>query len=172
MVTHAFNHCTQEAEAGGFVKLPWPTTVSSRTARAMERRPVSKKTKKNNYPQSLGEWQDWTRLAQCLLTSMPSLQGVCIHFLSPPLPCLHVCYSLQPKCSRYCNPISLPLLGRVCVADLGLQYVCSPSGFYGGLETEAVDNPQYHLQVWNCTLSLFFFYKKKEKKKKVYILGL
>lgn len=116
------------------------------------------KTKKNNYPQSLGEGQDWSRLAQCLLTSMPSLQGVCIHFLSPPLPCLHVCYSLQPKCSRYCNPISLPLLGQVCVADLGLQYVCSPSGFYGGLETEAVDNPQYHLQVWNCTLSLSFFF--------------
>lgn len=54
VVTHAFNHCTQEAEAGGFVKLPWPTTVSSSTARAMERGPVSKKPKRTITPRALG----------------------------------------------------------------------------------------------------------------------
>lgn len=62
VVVHAFNHCTQEAKAGGFVRLPWPTTVSSRTARAMERGPVSKKPKRTVTPQSLGEGQDWTVL--------------------------------------------------------------------------------------------------------------
>lgn len=54
VVTHAFNHCTQEAEAGGFVKLPWPTTVSSSTARAMERGPVSKNQKEQLPPEPWG----------------------------------------------------------------------------------------------------------------------
>jgi hypothetical protein len=38
MVAHAFNPSTREAEAGGF--------LSSRPARAIQRNPVSKKTKK------------------------------------------------------------------------------------------------------------------------------
>jgi hypothetical protein len=38
VVAHAFNPSTQEAEAGGF--------LSSRTARATQRNPVSKKTNK------------------------------------------------------------------------------------------------------------------------------
>jgi hypothetical protein len=40
MVAHTFNPSTWEAEAGGF--------LSSRTARAIQRNPVSKKRKKEN----------------------------------------------------------------------------------------------------------------------------
>jgi hypothetical protein len=43
-VAHAFNPSTQEAEAGGFLSLVY--RVSSRTAKATQRNPVSKnKTK-------------------------------------------------------------------------------------------------------------------------------
>jgi hypothetical protein len=46
-VAHAFNPSTQEAEAGEF-KASLVYRVSSRTARATQRNPVSKKTKKKN----------------------------------------------------------------------------------------------------------------------------
>lgn len=124
--------------------MPVYNRVTSRTARAPERGPVSK-NQKERLPQSLlpggsREGQDWTRLPQCLLTSMPFLQGVCIHFLSLPLPCLHVCYSLQPKSSPYCNPIPSPSFGMgVCLTRASGMYaarwVC------GGTETEAVTIP-------------------------------
>ena len=48
MVVHAFNPGTREAEAGGFLNLR-PSLVykvSSRTARAIKRNPVSKNQKK------------------------------------------------------------------------------------------------------------------------------
>jgi hypothetical protein len=47
-VAHAFNPSTREAEAGGFLKFEASLVyrVSSRTARAMQRNPVSKKTNK------------------------------------------------------------------------------------------------------------------------------
>jgi hypothetical protein len=53
MVTHAYNPSTweaeAEAEAGGFLTLrpAWSTKVSSRTARAIQRNPVSKNKTKN-----------------------------------------------------------------------------------------------------------------------------
>jgi hypothetical protein len=43
VVAHAFNPSTWEAEADGFLSLVYK--VSSRTARAVQRNPVSKKTK-------------------------------------------------------------------------------------------------------------------------------
>jgi hypothetical protein len=43
VVAHAFNPSTWEAEAGGF--------LSSRTAKATQRNPVSKKTKQNKTKQ-------------------------------------------------------------------------------------------------------------------------
>jgi hypothetical protein len=48
VVAHAFNPSTREAEAGGFLssRPAWSTNVSSRTARAIQRNPVSKKQKK------------------------------------------------------------------------------------------------------------------------------
>jgi hypothetical protein len=52
MVVHAFNPSTQEAEAGRFLssRSAWSTKVSSRTARVIQRNPVSKKqtNKKQN----------------------------------------------------------------------------------------------------------------------------
>jgi hypothetical protein len=44
VVAYTFNPSTQEAEAGGFLssRLAWPTKVSSMTARAIQRNPVSK----------------------------------------------------------------------------------------------------------------------------------
>jgi hypothetical protein len=46
-VAHAFNLSTWEAEAGGFLSSrPAWSTVSSRTARATQRNPVSKNQKK------------------------------------------------------------------------------------------------------------------------------
>jgi hypothetical protein len=47
-VTHAFNPSTWEAEAGRFFEFEASLVyrVSSRTARAIQRNPVSKKTKK------------------------------------------------------------------------------------------------------------------------------
>jgi hypothetical protein len=57
VVVHAFNPSTREAEAGGFLRLR-PTSlvykVSSRTARAIQRNPVSKnnKTKQNKTKQT------------------------------------------------------------------------------------------------------------------------
>ena len=47
MVVHTFNPSTQEAEAGRFLSLrPAWSRVSSRTARATQRNPVSKTRKK------------------------------------------------------------------------------------------------------------------------------
>jgi hypothetical protein len=48
MVAHAFNPSTREAEAGGFLSSEASLVykVSSRTARAIQRNPVSKKPKK------------------------------------------------------------------------------------------------------------------------------
>jgi hypothetical protein len=48
LVAHAFNPSTREAEAGGFLSLrpAWSTELSSRTARATQRNPVSKNQKK------------------------------------------------------------------------------------------------------------------------------
>jgi hypothetical protein len=48
VVAHAFNPSTWEAEAGRFLSLrpAWSTKVSSRTARAIQRNPVSKKQNK------------------------------------------------------------------------------------------------------------------------------
>jgi hypothetical protein len=45
---HTFNPSTWEAEAGRFLSLrpAWYTELSSRTARAIQRNPVSKKKKK------------------------------------------------------------------------------------------------------------------------------
>jgi hypothetical protein len=45
-VAHAFNPSTREAEAGGFLEASLVYKVSSRTARAIQRNPVSKKTTK------------------------------------------------------------------------------------------------------------------------------
>jgi len=44
VVAHAFNPSTWEAEAGRFMssRPAWSTELSSRTARAIERNPVSK----------------------------------------------------------------------------------------------------------------------------------
>jgi hypothetical protein len=52
VVVHAFNPSTREAEAGGFLSSrPAWSRVSSRTARAIQRNPVSKKqTNKTNQP--------------------------------------------------------------------------------------------------------------------------
>jgi hypothetical protein len=49
VVAHAFNPSTWEAEAGRFLssRPAWSTNVSSRTARAAQRNPVSKKKKFN-----------------------------------------------------------------------------------------------------------------------------
>jgi hypothetical protein len=47
VVAHAFNPSTQEAEAGGFLSSrPASSRVSSRTARATQRNPDSKKQNK------------------------------------------------------------------------------------------------------------------------------
>ena len=52
MVVYPFNPSTQEAEAGGFLSSrPAWSRVSSRTARATQRNPVSKKTKKETNKQ-------------------------------------------------------------------------------------------------------------------------
>jgi hypothetical protein len=45
---HTFNPSTREAEAGRFLSLRPAYKVSSRTARAIQRNPVSKKNKKPN----------------------------------------------------------------------------------------------------------------------------
>ena len=49
---HAFNPSTWEAEAGGFSEFEASLVykVSSRTARVIQRNPVSKKTKKKKKP--------------------------------------------------------------------------------------------------------------------------
>jgi hypothetical protein len=48
VVVHAFNPSTWKAEAGGFLssRPAWSTKVSSKTVRAIQRNPVSKKKKK------------------------------------------------------------------------------------------------------------------------------
>ena len=57
-MAHAFNPSTQEAEAeveaGGFLSLrpAWSTKLSFRTARAIQRNPVSKKNQKNKNKQT------------------------------------------------------------------------------------------------------------------------
>jgi hypothetical protein len=50
VVVHAFNPSTQEAEAGGSLEFEASLVyrVSSRTARATQRNPVSKNKTKNN----------------------------------------------------------------------------------------------------------------------------
>jgi hypothetical protein len=50
VVVHAFNPSTWEAEAGGFLssRPAWSTRVSSRTARATQRNPVSNNNNNNN----------------------------------------------------------------------------------------------------------------------------
>ena len=47
MVAHAFNPSTWETEAGGFLssRPAWSTKMSSRTARAIQKNPVSNKNK-------------------------------------------------------------------------------------------------------------------------------
>jgi hypothetical protein len=53
VVAHAFNPSAWEAEAGGFLSLSLVYRVSSRTARATQRNPVSKnKTKQNKTKQN------------------------------------------------------------------------------------------------------------------------
>jgi hypothetical protein len=49
VVAHTFNPSTWEAEAGGFLssRTAWSTKVSFRTARAIQRNPVSKNKNKN-----------------------------------------------------------------------------------------------------------------------------
>ena len=55
VVAHAFNPRTREAEAGGFeFKASLVYRVSSRTARAAQRNPVSKKKKRGG---GVGQWQ-------------------------------------------------------------------------------------------------------------------
>jgi hypothetical protein len=51
VVVHAFNPSTWEAEAGGFLEFAAILVyrVSSRTARATQRNPVSKQTNKQTY---------------------------------------------------------------------------------------------------------------------------
>ena len=51
VVAQAFNPSTWEAEAGGFLssRPAWSTKVSSRTARATQRNPVSEEKKKERY---------------------------------------------------------------------------------------------------------------------------
>jgi hypothetical protein len=58
VVVHTFNPSTQEAEAGGFLSLrpAWSTKVSSRTARATQRNPVSKNQKKKKKRKRNGAW--------------------------------------------------------------------------------------------------------------------
>jgi hypothetical protein len=46
VVAHAFNPSTREAEAGGFLRASLVYRVSSRTARAKQRNPVSEKQNK------------------------------------------------------------------------------------------------------------------------------
>jgi hypothetical protein len=50
VVAHAFNSSTWEAEAGGFLRFKASLVyrVSSRTTRATQRNPVSRKTKNQN----------------------------------------------------------------------------------------------------------------------------
>jgi hypothetical protein len=55
MVSHAFNLSTWKAEAGGF-EASLVYRVSSRTARATQRNPVSKKKKKLLNPRASLSW--------------------------------------------------------------------------------------------------------------------
>ena len=61
---HTFNPSTWEAEASGFLSLrpAWSTKVSSRTARATQRNPVSKSQKKKK---GAGEMAQWVRAPDC-----------------------------------------------------------------------------------------------------------
>jgi hypothetical protein len=62
VVVHAFNPSTQEAEAGRFLMFEASLVykVSSRTARAIQRNPVSKNQKKG-----AGEMAQWVRAPNC-----------------------------------------------------------------------------------------------------------
>jgi hypothetical protein len=55
MVGHAFDPSTREAEAGGYLSFEASLVykVSSRTARAIQRNPVSKKQKQNKTKQAV-----------------------------------------------------------------------------------------------------------------------
>ena len=71
VVVHAFNPSTREAEAGGFLssRPSLVYKVSSRTARATQRNPVSKKKKKSKLELS---WE----LPPCWLTFIASESAI------------------------------------------------------------------------------------------------
>jgi hypothetical protein len=58
VVAHAFNPSTWEAEAGKFLKASLVYKVSSRTARATQRNPVSKNKNKNKTVRKKGSSRD------------------------------------------------------------------------------------------------------------------
>jgi hypothetical protein len=58
MVAHAFDPSTWEAESGGFLSSSMVYRVSSRTARAKQRNPVSKKQKQKQ-KQKQQQQQKW-----------------------------------------------------------------------------------------------------------------
>jgi hypothetical protein len=62
VVAKAFNPSTWEAEAGGFLssRPAWSTKVSSRTARATQRNPVSKNQRGKKKQSEFQDSQDYT----------------------------------------------------------------------------------------------------------------
>jgi hypothetical protein len=76
VVAHAFNPSTWEAEAGGFLSSrPAWSRVSSRTARAIQRNPVSKKKQKQKPKQTnkgAGEMAQLLRALTALLKVLSS----------------------------------------------------------------------------------------------------